>query len=393
MIKVTTYFRSESKDKSHGYIWVKFYVSSEKVNFSTHVKCEKLHWNDEKAIIRSADKEAKDKNLIIKNILSRINDVEVKYRLKNKKMTRDGFMKAYNRPDDYDTFYEFCEAYQKEVSYLEEGTIKNHNKALNKLKEFNPDLTFDDIDHDFIVKYFNQHLLKTEKNKLTTAYKDMANLKKYIRAAMRKGYIETNPFAEFKIRKVDGDFSYLTKEELRKLLKLYYSGVLEPDQYKTLQFFLYTCFSSQHVTDALKTNIEDISGGVLTYYRIKNRNRKPEKVEVSTSEMFKSILSDIVGFRKNGPVFMDMPAEQTMNRYLKSFCKRDGIDINKDISIKTGRHTFATLYLSETKDLHALKEEMGHSDIRETLKYAHVLDTDKRKNIHCFDQFMDEKPL
>jgi len=392
MSKINIYYRSDSKDKSHGYIWIKFYVNSDKINFSTHVKCDLANWDDKKFRVKTADKDAKDKNLIISNVESRINDIFVKYRLRNKKPTKDGFLKAYNRQDDFETFFDFCEVYQKEVSYLEAGTIANHNKALNKLKEFQPNLTFDDIDHDFIVRYFNAHLLKTSENKLTTAYKDMANIKKYVRAAMRRGYIETNPFAEFKIKKIDCDYTYLTKDELMRMLKLYYSGKLDPELYKTLQFFLYTCFGSQHITDALKTNIEDISDEVLTYYRIKNRNRKPEKVEVSVSEMLKSIVSDIIGYRKKGLIFMNMPAEQTMNKYLKAICKRDDVKINKNISIKTGRHTFATFYLSETKDLHALKEEMGHSDIRETLKYAHVLDVDKRKNIKCFDQCMTQIP-
>lgn len=391
MSKINLYLRSEGKDKTEGYIWVKFYVSSQKVNFSTRVKVLAANWNAVTCRIKYSDKEYKDKNLIITNTEARINDVFVKYRLKNRKLTKDGFMKAYHRPDDFDTFHEFCEFYKKEISYLEAGTTGNHKKALDKLKDYEPNLTFDELDYDFLLRFFNAHLLKTCENKHSTAYKDMASIKKFVRAAIRKGYMEKNPFDDFKIKRVQGDFEFLTEEELNKMLKLYYSGKLPPEQHKTLQLFMYMCFSSQHITDSLKTRLEDFTPDGLVYYRIKNRNSKPEKVLVTISDMLRSIVTDIVGYRKTGLLFMDMPAEQTMNKYLKAIAKREDVGINKNLSTKAGRHTFATFYLSKTKDMNSLQEEMGHSDIRETLKYAHVLDSDKKENIKMFDAFLKIK--
>jgi integrase/recombinase XerD len=391
MSKINLYLRAEGKDKTEGYIWVKFYVSSQKVNFSTRVKVLAANWNAVTCRIKYSDKEYKDKNLIITNTEARINDVFVKYRLKNRKLTKDGFMKAYHRPDDFDTFHEFCEFYKKEISYLEAGTTGNHKKALDKLKDYEPNLTFDELDYDFLLRFFNAHLLKTCENKHSTAYKDMASIKKFVRAAIRKGYMEKNPFDDFKIKRVQGDFEFLTEEELNKMLKLYYSGKLPPEQHKTLQLFMYMCFSSQHITDSLKTRLEDFTSDGLVYYRIKNRNSKPEKVLVTISDMLRSIVTDIVGYRKTGLLFMDMPAEQTMNKYLKAIAKREDVGINKNLSTKAGRHTFATFYLSKTKDMNSLQEEMGHSDIRETLKYAHVLDSDKKENIKMFDAFLKIK--
>ena len=74
-----------------------------------------------------------------------------------------------------------------------------------------------------------------------------------------------------------------------------------------------------------------------------------------------------------------------MNRYLKDIAAEAGID--KAITHKVGRHTFATLYLRKTKDIAALKEILGHSDISETLVYAHVLEESKLEGIRCFDMF------
>lgn len=392
MANIIVYLRKESQTQSHGIVWVKFYVDRKKVNFSTKVKCDEKNWSLKLLRVNAADKESKDKNLIIENILARINNVFVRFRLKDKKLTKDLFDKYYNRPDDYDTFYEFCEKHKRDISkFTEDGTLANHNKALVKLKNHAPSLHFDDITFDFLEGYFKGVLLREHKNKQSTAYKDMSIIRKYVHAARRAGYIEVNPFQDFKIKRTDASYTYLTEQELNKLITFYKKGKMDPDVYKTLQLFLFMCFGSQHVGDALKMRIEDMTGDKFMYYRQKLKNSKHVPVYVSVSGALRSIISDIVGRRSEGLIFTDMPAEQTMNRYLKAVCKLDSVKINKDISHKTGRHTFATFYLSKTKDINALKEEMGHSSIIETMKYAHVLNTDKSDNIRCFDVFMSDQ--
>lgn len=73
-----------------------FYINREKVNFSTKVSVDIKNWNDKKKCVGLGDKSANDKNLIIENILARINNVIVKYRLRDRKLTRASFLKAYN---------------------------------------------------------------------------------------------------------------------------------------------------------------------------------------------------------------------------------------------------------------------------------------------------------
>ena len=105
MITIKFYFRSDRKDKTRGYIWVSFYVNRQKVNFSTKVFCDLKHWNIKTMSIMAADKDAADKNLVIENIRARISNVFVKYRLRERKLTREIFLKAYHKPDDYEHFF------------------------------------------------------------------------------------------------------------------------------------------------------------------------------------------------------------------------------------------------------------------------------------------------
>lgn len=93
----------------------------------------------------------------------------------------------------------------------------------------------------------------------------------------------------------------------------------------------------------------------------------------------------MVGTRKSGHLLTKIPSEATMNHLLKDISAE--AEIGKALSLKAGRHTFATLFLKNTKDLAALKEILGHSSIQDTLIYAHILDDAKQAGIQSFNKF------
>jgi site-specific recombinase XerD len=385
MRTIKVYLREHNSEKRTGVIWVSFYVNRQKVNFSTGVCCQTKHWNKPKEQISSGDIMSSDKNLILENIRARINNVFVKYRLRDKKLTRDAFIRAYNRPDDYPTFWDFIKDHGRNLNYHNElSTVNVHNSVIAKAKEFAPELHFDDITTDRLDRYYS-FLRTKKKNTENTAYKNLSTFRKYVRHAYKKGYLDENPFDHWKIRRTKANYTYLTESELNILLDLYKNGCLEHRYHKTLEFFLFMCFSSLHIGDALLLKLEQVNETSFTYYRIKNRNKKPEPILVPVSSILDKVIKNIVGLRKQGFIFENLPANQTKNRYIKSICKIAGI--NKEISHKSARHTFATYYLQKTKDITSLKEILGHSELRETLIYAHVLDETKQEGIKSFDAF------
>lgn len=385
MATIKIYLRKYNNTSNNCIVWVSFYVNREKVNFSTKVSVDEKNWNDKRKCVCSADKQANDKNLIIENILARINNVFVKYRLKDRALTRMSFLRAYHRPSDYGTFFEFVTDYQKRISVkMEMTTLTTHLSVINKLKEYNENLIFDDITKEWLDDYFC-YLRKELKNNDNTAYKNMATLKKYVRAAFKAGYMDENPFEDWSIKRTTSNCVYLLESELNALVSLYSSGILEYKFHKTLEFFLFLCFSSLHVGDAKRLKLEQFTDDSFTYFRMKLRNSKPEPIQVPISEPLSKLLRNIVGPRKKGPVFEHIASEQKMNQYLKEIAHIAEVD--KSITHKVGRHTFATFFLKQTKDLTALKEIMGHSDIKETLVYAHVLDESKQEGMRCFNRF------
>ena len=114
-------------------------------------------------------------------------------------------------------------------------------------------------------------------------------------------------------------------------------------------------------------------------------NIRPRVVRVPISEPLRQIINHKRKNRKSGTLWEGMITYQKINEKLKIIASAAGI--KRELCAKFGRHTFATIFLRKTKDINTLKEIMGHSNIRQTLVYAHVLDQDRQQGIKVFDSF------
>ena len=359
-------------------LYITFYLGKEKLMLPCKVSVPAAKFDEKSGLLKGNSKEAKDINLIVSNLKARVNDILVKFRLRNQALTKDIFMREYNNPSDYKTFHDFVKEHMKTYSRrIEMGTFKHHLSCMKKFKAYNELLQFQDLTPDYLTDYLI-YMKKELGNTEITAQRNMSTIKIYVTAAYRKGYIEENPFQEFHIKRIKSDVDYLTEEELMQFVQLYYQRTLPEKLQLTLAFFLFMCFTSMHITDARMFCIEQVNNDVLTYYRVKNRNCKPEPIKIPMPVPAEKL-------REEGRLFRNVQCDQVVNRQLKAIAKELGI--NKKISAKTGRHTFATIYLRKTKDLSSLQKLLGHSNIRETMIYAHVMDESKREGMQCFNSF------
>lgn len=379
-MKTVVYLRNYS-GSGDGIVWVRFYISGAKVNYSTKVRVAVSDWDAEHSCVKSSDPLAKDKNLVIDNEVADITKTEVRMRLLGRKPTRESFLRALHRPSDYTDFFEFCQAYAKKYGkMLRHSTASSERTALAKLSAYHPGLAFDEIDAE-LIGGFLAYLVSECGNNLNTANKNLSIVKKYVMAAVREGYMDVNPFDGWKMPKRTSAIVFLTEEELTRLIHIYNKGDLEYTAYRSLEVFLFLCMSSLHIGDARRLRIEQIGKDSFTYFRVKLETRNPQPITVPMSSGLSDITAHIIGNRKKGLVLGQCPTDQEMNRQLKRIAADAGIA--KNISLKCGRHTFATLFASKTHDLLSLKSILGHSDIKDTLVYAHVIDDDKRAGVEA----------
>jgi len=84
--------------------------------------------------------------------------------------------------------------------------------------------------------------------------------------------------------------------------------------------------------------------------------------------------------------FTTLEGKQLSKRYLCDMVKRYGkrAKIDKTISPHTLRHTFATQYYKQTKDIETLRRILGHSDISTTQIYITLANIDVENGMSGF---------
>lgn len=384
-IKVVQNTQRVAKDGTAA-LYISFYLAREKVVLPCKVSAEVKKFDTKSGLIKGTGKDTVDKNLIVDKIKSKVNDILVKHRLRDINLNKDAFMREFNNPSDYKSFHDFVKDYMRTYSRrIEMGTFNHHRSCMKKFKAYSQEVQFHEITDDFLRGYFI-YMKKNLGNSDATAYRNLSTIKIYVTAAVKKGYMERNPFEEYSIKRIKTNVDYLTEDELMDLVQLYYDNTLPERLQRTLAFFLFMCFTSLHISDARATCIEQINNGILTYYRVKNRNSKPEAIKIPVSAPAAKIIDIHLDKRETGRIFLDIQCDQVINRQIKEIANH--LQINKRVSAKTGRHTFATIFLRKTKDVATLQKLLGHSNLKETMIYAQVMDESKQEGMMCFDSFI-----
>lgn len=378
-------YQKNANLKGEAPIYISFYLNRKKIEVPTKISVPVNDFDKDKGVIKACSEFAKDNNLIIDNIRASINEIFVQNRLRNRTITAEQFWEAYRNPINFSDFFTFCDQSQKlRFQEVKPKTRIKHQSVLRSLYDYKHPILFDELTTDLFRKYV-LYCRKTRKNKEVTINKNMQTISIYLNEAVKAGYLSENPIHNVKLRGVQSEPTYLTEEELSKLLCMYKKEECPGNMHNVLEFFLFLCFSSLHIGDAKALTIEQIGKEEFYYVREKLTNTCPKLVHVPISDPLRTIINKVKGDRKSGKLFNHIITDQKINTNLKEIAFRAGI--KKRLCAKTGRHTFATIYLRKTKDLNSLKDILGHKNIKQTLVYAHVLDQDRKEGVRIFNIF------
>ena len=76
-------------------------------------------------------------------------------------------------------------------------------------------------------------------------------------------------------------------------------------------------------------------------------------------------------------------ADQHINDELKKIMKN--LKIHKKVTFHVARHTFATSFLRAGGQVEKLQRLLGHSDIKQTMIYAHIVQADANSEVFLLD--------
>lgn len=264
------------------------------------------------------------------------------------------------------------------------GTMMFHNYAacLNHLKKYcRESTTFRDVDEKFC-EGFSEYLQTRARKLNTKADKPISRnaqhlywtkFKSVMIQAKKDRIIQNNPTDRVEgISAEESERTYLTIEELRKMAKT------ECEYPDVKRAFLFSCLTGLRKSDVLALTWGELSK-IDGMWRITFRQIKTNGMQyLDISDEARSYLGEQGDAAGTDKIFNWYYSDKT-NMALREWAQRSGVD--KHISYHSSRHTFALLLLNNSTDIYTVSRLMGHTSVRTTQIYSHILDSKKQAAI------------
>lgn len=263
----------------------------------------------------------------------------------------------------------------KEYSF---GTHERYATALSHTKEFIEykynvsDFPIKQVNHEFITEY--EYFLKAvRKCSHNTAIKYLTNFKKIMRICLGNGWIDKDPFINYRFHLNEVEREILHEHEIQAIVDKEFA-TSRLDQVRDV--FLFCCFTGLAYSDVKKLTRDHIIIGIDGERWIKiNRTKTDTRSSIPILPMAQTILDKYSNHPKCNAERSLLPVNtnQKMNAYLKEIAGVCGIE--KNITFHIARHSFATtVTLQNDVPIESVSKMLGHKSIKTTQHYAKVLD-------------------
>ncbi|OUS17062.1 hypothetical protein A9Q93_05110 [Nonlabens dokdonensis] len=323
------------------------------------------NWLKEKSRVSKNAKQYRDINLMLDNIDSQVTEIRTTFKLMSKPLTLEDFKNEMLYGVPRINFISYIE-YRLKTMSLAPGTLRRYESIVTKLKTWNPNLIFHQIDHNFPDKY--RKYCKKKGNKKSTIEGNCRFIKDMLIMADKDRIFYPLEIKDFKVQRYESSREYLLPEEMARLFKYYNNEFILSSHKLALGYFLISCVTGLRLSEVklLKRNKLDETMVQLT------APKTGKKTTVYQTKEMKNLLSSCEDLCE---IWLH---ENTINKYLKVIAKTCKID--KVVSMHVGRHTFSMAYLRAGGDLLRLKTILKHSKVDTTMIYVHQLEEEQAAN-------------
>ncbi|MFH2144369.1 MAG: site-specific integrase [Bacteroidota bacterium] len=368
-------------------VYLRIIINKKKLEMSVYRDIEFSHWVVQSGTVDKSSKSAKELNGYLFSIKSSIYEHYKYLRETGNEITPLALKNAYlGIKDPSDKGKMIIELFRehnlkliplKGIDYSPE-TIERYETSLKHTQEYirfkykKDDLYINELNHEFITDY--ELFFKTNRKCAhNTTLKYIKNFKKIVRIAIANGYLDHDPFVNFKMRPKKVDRGFLSEDELKTIMeKEFASKRVE----QVRDCFVFSCFTGLAHADLKRLNKENIVTGTDGKNWIKIKRKKTDNL---SSIPILSVTQQILDKYKNDDyckktnVVLPVRSNQKMNEYLKEIAEI--CCINKNFSSHLARHTFATtVTLNNNVPIESVSKMLGHSSISMTKIYARLLD-------------------
>ncbi len=224
-----------------------------------------------------------------------------------------------------------------------------------------------------VVKYIHD---RTGEVSDGTIIKEVNTLKKLFNVALDLDMIPANPATRAPLPEApEGRTRFLTPEQWLAVFKACRIEPTEedpePEQWLQQAAGLAVALGTRR-GELMHTTVPDVDldGRQVTLRMTKNGKTRAAVINDLAMQVFEAMgLHDRKRRRDRGVLFPDVTPEQLSMRFIRA-CRDAGIE---DFSFHDLRHTYASHLRMKGADLDDIRRLLGHSDLRMTIRYAHLL--------------------
>ncbi|WP_346856860.1 site-specific integrase [uncultured Draconibacterium sp.] len=259
---------------------------------------------------------------------------------------------------------------------ITEAGVEKYKRTRQRLADFMmyqykiKDIALKEINYNF-VSYFETYLRSVHNCGINTTAKYLQQLKHIVTLAKNNGWLQADPFINFRIRFEKADRGYLLQGELETMMQKKFA-IKRLEQVRDI--FVFSCFTGLAYVDVLNLKSEDITtsfDGKL--WIIKKRQKTNVQSNILLLDIPKMILKKYEN-KLSGGKLLPVITNQRINSYLKEIADVCGIE--KNLTFHLARHTFATtVTLAKGVPMETVSKMLGHTSIRTTQIYARITDS------------------
>ena len=220
---------------------------------------------------------------------------------------------------------------------------------------------------------FDYYLRAIKNCNNNTTVKYVKLFKKIIRIGLGNGWIEKDPFINYKEKSKEVEREFLKDFELKAIEEKEFS-IHRLQQVKDV--FVFCCHTGLAYVDVEKLSKQYIVRGIdggnwIQQNRTKTDTRSSIPILPPAEVILEKYAHDPYCVA-NGKL-LPVSSNQKMNAYLKEIA--DVCGITKNLTVHLARHTFATtVTLSNDVPIESVSRMLGHRSIKTTQHYAKILD-------------------
>lgn len=272
----------------------------------------------------------------------------------------------YKKKGQEDNFITYWEKQMRLIS----KNKTQHAQSLRNLKKYAPNLTFQELNLNWLEGYRNH--LKSKKLKVNGYAHDFRSIRFFHLRAIDDKLMTENLFGKrgFKIEKEDVQIEFLSEPEIVKLYKFLISGELSQRLHTTLFWFLFSVETSLRYSDVVRASKAILGGSANSLIRDNSLFLIQGKGKVQNRIPLTDDANDLLKL----PFHQSLKVNNNrVNDDIKEVCQLIGIE--RHLTFHCARHTFAVSALRNGMPIKAISEIMGHKSVVVTEIYAKYQNT------------------